>query len=85
MDVRAVRTVRIHNWKWPRTKAEKLLIKYKDLITKKYPQGIEETNQYFTVPGYEHVTKDQPIIFYNHTEGSWEISVANQFINPKQY
>jgi len=84
MDIFAVRTVRIHNWKWPKLKAEKLLKHYVDIIGKKYPTGIEESNQYFVVPGFEHVTKDQPIISYNPAEACWEVSTTTQFLINKK-
>ncbi len=76
----AIKTVRIHNWKWTRLKAVKLLNYHLKLISSKYPEGLG-SDQYFVVPGYEHVTRDQPVVKYNPAEGAWVISVEQKFIN----
>jgi hypothetical protein len=74
----AIKTVRIQNWKWTKQKAVKFLEQYKNIISKKYPDGLE-SEIYFVPPGYEHVTRDQPIIRYNPAEGNWEITTKDLF------
>jgi hypothetical protein len=79
MNFEAIKTIRIHNWSWSRIKAIKFADSFINLISNKYPLGIEDIkNQtYFVVPGFEHVTKNQPIIKFNPAEGAWELSVTN--------
>jgi hypothetical protein len=78
----AIRTVKIHNWKWTRYKIEKFLKNILKLVQNKYPEGLTN-GTYFVVPGFEHVTKAQPIIRFNPAEGMWEISTINLFENIK--
>jgi len=54
----------------------KLFNKYLKMISNKYPDGIKE-GDYFSVPGYEHVTTDRPIIKYNEEEKEFYITVQN--------
>lgn len=80
----AVKTIRIHNWKWSRTKAEKFAKKYVGIISRAYPIGIEgsDTETYFVMPGFEHVTKHQPVVAYNPTQGEWEVQTRDLFLLP---
>jgi hypothetical protein len=80
MDIDALKTIRIHNWKMPRTKAIKLAQKYLEVIQFSYPTGVEDETTYFVIPGFEHVTRFQPIVVYNLTEGIWEVSTTNLFV-----
>lgn len=82
MDVDAIKTIRIHNWKWPRTKAEKFAKSYLGLIQGAYPTGIEGSETYFVLPGFEHVTKHQPVVAYNPSQGEWELQTRNLFVEP---
>jgi len=83
MDTYALKTIRVHNWKWSRAKAIKFVQHYIDLISAKYPLGIEDSKNenYFVLPGFEHVTKNQPILAYK-VDG-WELTTANLFIEPE--
>jgi hypothetical protein len=74
----AIKTLRIQNWKWTRYKAVKFLERCKNIILKKYPEGLE-SNVYFVVPGCEHITRNQPIISYNPAMGEWEITTNDLF------
>jgi len=78
----AIKTIRIQNWKWTRYKAIKHLNYYLNLVEKKYPQGLE-SNNYFVIPGCEHIANSQPIIRYNPGEGAWEITINNIFNQTK--
>jgi hypothetical protein len=74
----AIKTIRTQNWKWTRYKAVKFLENYKNIIAKKYPDGIE-ANHYFVIPGCEHITREQPIVRFSPVEGSWEITTTDLF------
>jgi len=76
----ALKTIRIHNWKMSKTKAVKLAQKYLDLIQSKYPMGPDNDTTFFVVPGFEHVTRLQPIVTFNPTEGAWELSTTDLFV-----
>ena len=84
MDLDALRTIRIHRWKWNRSKAVKFVQTYLDIIQKKYPQGVENDTTYFVLPTFEHVTKYQPIIKFNPIEGIWELSNTTKFLEPNK-
>ena len=77
-SVRALKTIKVHNWGFSRLECIDLANRYMDFIRNKYPLGIEPNN-YFVIPGYEHVTKNQPIIIYNGVEGEYKLSTANLF------
>ena len=83
MDVYALRTIRIHRWKWNQNKAIKFAQKYLDLIQAKYPMGVNNPTTFFVLPTFEHVTRHQPIVVFNPTEGIWELSTNTLFIKPK--
>ena len=86
MDTLGIKTIRIHNFRWSKSKAVKFAQKFIDIIAKKYPMGIEEdieNKQYFVIPGFEHVTKHQPIVRYNPAEGAWELSSTNFILQPE--
>jgi hypothetical protein len=54
----------------------KLFNKYLRIISKKYPDGIKERD-YFSVPGYEHVTTGRPIIKYSKEDKEFYLTVEN--------
>lgn len=78
MDLSAIRTVQIHKFRCTKDEAVEELSKNLNLIANKYPAGLD-TNTYFVVKGYEHVTKNQPIIRFSPSEGNWEITTINHF------
>lgn len=82
MDFDALRSIRIHHWKWNRNKAIKYAQNYINIVQKKYPEGINN-NTYFVLPGFEHVTKYQPIIVFNNADAIWELTTTTQFIIQK--
>jgi len=81
----ALRTIRAQNWKWSKIKATKHLNNFIAFINKNAYQVADLTDStYFVMPGYEHVTRNQPIAKYNITQESWEIGVVTLFENPKK-
>lgn len=85
MEALAIHTIRALNWKWSKTRAEKLVRKYTTLLTKKYPNGLPENSnlEYFVLPNYEHVTRNQPILVFNPIEAYWELTTTTLFIQQK--
>lgn len=78
MDVQAIRTVQIHKFRATKEEAIEELTKALDLVSSKYPKGLP-SDTYFVVPKYEHVTKNQPVIKFNPSEGLWEVKTINKF------
>lgn len=70
MDELALKTIISYNKRWRARKATIFVNKYIKLISEKYPEGLKD---YFVVPGFEHVTRNQPIIVFNSTEDIWEL------------
>tara|TARA_R110001606_G_scaffold280757_1_gene429522 strand:- start:231 stop:476 length:246 start_codon:yes stop_codon:yes gene_type:complete len=70
MDELALKTIINYNKRWRARKATIFVNKYIKLISQKYPEGLKD---YFVVPGFEHVTRNQPIIVFNTTEDIWEL------------
>ena len=82
MSLLAIRTIRIHNFGMTRDEARFKAKEFTDLINKKYPEGVEDETTYFVMPGFEHVTKHQPIAGYNSTEASWELYTTDLYLQP---
>jgi hypothetical protein len=85
-NTEAIKTIRIHNWKWSRTKAVKYAQKYLDLVSNRYPNGLPENTkeEYFVLPGFDHVTKNQPIMVFSPTQLIWELTSTSLFLEPKK-
>ena len=80
MIAEAIKTIRVHNWGMTRAEAKKLAQKFIDLIAIGYPTGVETDNEtYFVIPGFEHVTKHQPVVAYHPTEG-WGLQTRDLFL-----
>jgi hypothetical protein len=78
MDPLAIRTVQLRSLRCTKEQATAELTKHLDLISNKYPEGLP-SDTYFVIPGFEHVTKNQPIIKFNPAEGVWEVKSINKF------
>jgi len=83
----ALRTIRALHPKMTRSQCLKMINKFVDIISRKYPDGFEdikdsrerllkERTTYFVLPKFTHVTKNQPIIKWNFIEKIWEIDVT---------
>lgn len=78
MNLDALKTIKRQNSKWTIAKCKKHAQSVINMISKEFPDGID-TEHYFVVPGFEHVTKDQPIITFDPTEGQWELNINTKF------
>lgn len=78
MDIAAIQTIRNYNRRWGKRAAEKFASKFINLINKKYPEGPDK-NTYYVIPGFEQVTRDQPIVQFNETDGIWVLSSFTLF------
>jgi len=87
MDHVAINTIRVQNWGMSITRAKRVAMDFLNLLSIKYPTGLGEevvNPTYFVMPGFEHVTKNQPIGVYNGSEGCWELSTSTLFVEPNQ-
>jgi hypothetical protein len=86
MSLLAVRTIQIHNYNFTREEARQAGREFISTITSAYPLGLEDEDlnekTYFVMPGYEHVTKHQPVAGYNSTEASWGLYTTDLFLQP---
>ena len=83
MSLHALKTIRVHNWKWKRRQCVSFVQKYINILNGAYPDGLEGKNmEYYIIPGYEHVTKNQPILVFNSLEKEWKLSTTNLFLEP---
>lgn len=84
MNRQALRRIKGKYHKWSKTQCVKFVNKYINIIEKKYPEGIEESN-YFVLPGFEHVRHNQPIIVFNQMEQQYELDAVSifDFIKPE--
>jgi len=81
MSLEAVKTIKWLNWKLSNLEIMQMVDKFINLISARYPLGLEGSNeQYFVVPGFEHVTKNQPIIRFVDGEGEWQLSTSTKFL-----
>lgn len=78
MNIEALKTISNSNKKWNLSKCKNYADKYIQIISKKYPKGLQES-EYFILPKYEHVTRNQPIIIFNQIEGMWELQTITKF------
>jgi len=85
MDNNAIKTIRIHNFKATRTSCVEKAQEFLDMLTKHRPMGFvvkSDNDQYYVMPGYEHVTKSQPVAVFATVEGEWQLSSTNLFVQP---
>jgi hypothetical protein len=75
MNQIALKTIRNQNSKWTVAKCKKHAQGFINLINKNLPEG---ASQYFVIPGFEHVTKNQPIISFTE-EGEWVLDINTKF------
>ncbi len=47
------------------------------MILSKYPEGIP-SEQYFVLPGFNHVTRNQPVVVFGE-DGEYKLSTVNKF------
>jgi hypothetical protein len=84
MSLEAIKTIRIHNWGMTRLGAKKLAQETIDILLGAYPTGVESDNEtYYVIPGFEHVTKHQPVVAYHPTEG-WVLQTRDLFLLPRE-
>jgi len=78
MDNEIIKIIKNSNSKWSIPKCKKYVDNFIKIISKKYPLGLEN-NEYFVLPGFEHVTKNQPIIKFDPTESTWVLEKTTKF------
>lgn len=81
MNYEIFKVIKSKHYKWNRIQCQNFVNKYIDKLQLLLPRGIPE-NQYFVVPGYEHVTRFQPIIIFNASSKLYELSSTTKFFTP---
>lgn len=96
MSLNALRTIKALNWRKTRFQCQKMVNNFLDVVSKKYPDGfsdikdskerlIAERKTYFVMPGFEHVTKNQPIAQFDVIERTWKLSTITNHYLEKNY
>jgi hypothetical protein len=76
----AIYTIRALQFKCTKTKALKQIEYFLKLLNQKYPLGFNNVEKsHFTMPGFEHVTRKQPIAKYDSQENKWVIKTYTIF------
>jgi len=83
MSYKAIKTIRDYNLKLTISECKKIAGGFVNLINKKHPAGLDVgvDNVYFALPGFEHVTKNQPVVTFDPTEGMWILDTNTKFKN----
>lgn len=79
MNIKALKVIKDYNLKLTLLECKDKAIEFIQIITKKYPNGLDNT--YFVMPGFEHVTRNQPIASFDPTEGLWQLDINTKFEN----
>lgn len=83
MDFILFKSIKSQHYKWNRIQCLAFANRHLDTIKKKYPDGnILPPNTYFVLPGYEHMTKFQPIIVFDSIENIFILSTNTVFFTP---
>jgi len=83
MDFQLFKSIKSQHYKWNRTQCFNFANKIVNIVSRKYPAGIKE-NEYFVLPGYEHMTKFQPIIVFDKIENRFILSTNTVFFTPSK-
>lgn len=81
MDFQLFQSIKSRHFKWNRIQCFNFANKFVKIIANKYPAGVPE-NTYFVIPGYETMTKFQPIVVFDNIEQSFKLSMNTTFFTP---
>jgi len=81
IDYQLFKSIKSRHYRWNRIQCFNFANKYVNIISKKYPNGIEE-NQYFVIPGYEDMTKFQPIVVFDNIQNKFVLTTNTMFFTP---
>jgi hypothetical protein len=83
MDQELFLAIKSRHYKWNRIQCFNFANKFLKIIAKKYPEGIPQ-NQYFVIPGYEDMTKFQPIVMFDIIEQAFILTSSTLFFTPSK-
>lgn len=78
MNPEALKTIRRGKDKWTIAKCRKHVNTIIKGVDKLYPDGLDAGN-YIVIPGFEHVTKNQPVLSYNAINSVWDLNINTTF------
>lgn len=81
MDFNLFKSIKARHYKWNRIQCFNFANKFVKIIANKYPEGIPAT-EYFVIPGYEDVTKFQPIVVFDTIEQAFMLTSNTLFFTP---
>lgn len=81
MEYEVFKTIKSKHFRWNRIQCQSFVDKFIDKLSKWIPDGIPE-NQYIVLPGYEHITRYQPIIVYNQEAKIYQLTNDTKFFKP---
>ena len=83
MDYSLFQAIKSRHYKWNRIQCFNFANKFLKIIAKAHPEGIPE-NQYYVIPGYEDMTKFQPIIAFDIIEQAYILTSNTVFFTPSK-
>jgi hypothetical protein len=83
MDYSLFQAIKSRHYKWNRIQCFNFANKYVKIIARKFPEGIPD-NQYFVIPGYEDMTKFQPIVIFDTIEQAFILTSNTVFFTPSK-
>tara|TARA_R110002012_G_scaffold194335_5_gene362144 strand:- start:222 stop:464 length:243 start_codon:yes stop_codon:yes gene_type:complete len=78
MNIEALKTIKRGKKKWSIAKCKKHVKSIIKGVDNLYPDGLSKGN-YIVIPGFEHVTKNQPVLSYNATNSVWDLNINTTF------
>ena len=81
MEYEVFKAIKSLHYRWNRIQCQSFVDRFISKLIKWIPNGIPE-NQYIVLPGYEHITRFQPIIIYNQEAKIYQLSSDTKFFKP---
>ena len=83
MDEYLFLSIKSRHYRWNKIQCFNFAKKYIKILNKKYPEGVPP-DQYFVLPGYEDMTKFQPIFVFDPIEGGFTLTSNTTFFSPNK-
>jgi hypothetical protein len=81
MDLQLFQSIKSKHYKWNRIQCFRFADRFVRIISSKYPKGIPES-EYFVLPGYESMTRFQPIVIFDPLTATFILSSNTVFFTP---
>lgn len=83
MEYEIFRSIKLVHPKWNKVQCMKFIEKHLNLCIHNLKEGLPD-NQYIVLPGFESVTRFQPIIIYNSKDSIFEVITTTKFFKPSK-